>query len=287
MEEGKKQKQDKKAWYKNSNGPERKLLPFFSELVYNCFGGSPRATGEIQGTEDFCSNKRPFNNALRKSKKSQRTRTFLTPLTRAYFLELALRRNCVSEAVKNIKKSTTGWYIADSACDFKKPETCPNTVREPMGLCKCTESISRRTPFRKICANCPVKIIADFLEDIEKKCNDEFKSADKIGNNYASSEDEKTAEKIYTDVKKFENNFNPETITLTEICDLFNSCIPCYHIKDTARYELAYIKWYTARLCTWPYFKSKLVQINKYNEHTVYSLLRSASNICKALLLEK
>ena len=29
MEEGKKQKQDKKAWYNNSNGPERKHLPFF------------------------------------------------------------------------------------------------------------------------------------------------------------------------------------------------------------------------------------------------------------------
>lgn len=277
----------KKPWYINDIGPNKDLRIFFNTLLRECIGMTS-GSGEINDIDVkyISDQKRPFVNAFSSSQKGKH---IFTPKICQNFLELTLRRNSINKAVQIIKSSDYGFFCKNlDKCDFKKIELCssiqPNHNHEYL---ECIKFVSDNKHFKKTCGNCPVKLIYDALPNIENECRTRFIGQKKILENYVSPEDKKTISSIYEYIQKFENDFKNKPFTTDIICELFNTCVQCINIKDVYDIKMAYVKWYTARLCTWPYFKSCLLQLDKYDESIVYSLLRSASAICSALPITK
>lgn len=96
---------------------------------------------------------------------------------------------------------------------------------------------------------------------------------------YNNEEDREIVEDIYKDITSYERAFYNCKDILTCTANLFNSCIRCWNIQDVKDEKLAYVKWFTARLSTWPIFRACLHQVNHYDEKVVFQLLNSASKI--------
>lgn len=96
---------------------------------------------------------------------------------------------------------------------------------------------------------------------------------------YDKKEDMEIVEEIYGDITNYERDFYNCKDLLKDTVDLFNSCIRCWNIQDVKDKKLAYVKWFTARLSNWPFFRGCLYQVNHYDEKVVFQLLNSASKI--------
>lgn len=261
-------------------GPNRDLRIFFEKLLKECLG-TTSGTAEIS---DYKAKdpRRPFTNAFNSNKQTNKV---FTRTNCCNFLEFALRKNTLSTAVKIIHESEYGVFLKNlDTYNFKKLKSCSFISPQSQGgYCKCIDSILNKENFRDSCQTCPVKLIFESLPYIESEYHISFIKEKIPLKNYASSDDETLVTQIYEKIQAFENDFQSTSLIFDDVCTLFNSCIRCADIYDISDFKLAFIKWYTARLCTWPYFKSCLLRLGKYNEFTIHSLLQSASNICKSI----
>lgn len=276
--------QKKDPRYVNSFGPEKELRQFFLKLLNKCLGmtsGSGYAPKNID-TNFMCNDRRPFSNAFNKTK-SKNNNVFTNKII-GDFLELILRSNKIEEAINIIETSEFQKAIKQSDYKLVKMNTCENIKEEKSGINKygiCIKKIIDGESFNTECDGCPVKWIYSILQYIESNYW-YIVSIDKtIPQEYLNQNKKKLVESIFNDIKKFESNFNADNCNEEKTCELFNSCIRCYEIQDVADEKLAYVKWYTAHICNWPFFKSCLFQLKIYDENLIYSLLVSASRIMK------
>ena len=272
----------KSRWYTEGKNPEKELRILLSELLEKCL----EIENGLSYTED--SDKRPFTNAFNMTDKMKNHNIFI-PSIRCKFLELALRKNRIDKAFEIIQKSKLGIFFnaTNNEYNSKNLEQCSDKEQygENSENYECIENILNKKKFKDSCEKCPVKLIYEGLGYIEEQYR--IKCKKKILKKYDSSETEKIVEDIYDDIQEFEKKVRNKKVEIKSVEDLFKKCIQCREIKDVSDYKLAYIKWYTARLYTWPYFKSHLLQDDKenekYDESIVYSLLRSASVICNSM----
>ncbi len=274
---GEKYKMKTELWYEREFGPEKELRLFFSKLLRECLG-MKNGSGVVKGIEEYKAG-RPFSNVFNRTKKGNYV---FTPTICCDFLELTLRNESFDRAVKVIQE----WGNGLDECNLDKLKQCPNIEKNEteMGIyCKCIAAIYDGKDFKDKCKDCPIKLIYEILPDIENEYRTNYVCKKKILERYDSSVQEESVSKIYNDIQEFEREFGNKEFNINEVCELFEKCIQCMEIEDVRDYKLAYIKWYTARLCTWPYFKLCLLQANRYDERVVYSLLQSASVICNSM----
>lgn len=279
---------DNSPWYLETYGPNKELRIFFAELLNKCLG-MKSGTGEINDIDIkyISTQKRPFTNTFNKLKL---TNNIFTHKVCCDFLELALIKNSVKKAVEIIQTSKYGIYCNSlKTCNFKQMDQCHHIKKNKANdYCECINSVLTEGSFLKnTCGTCPIKLIYDILPHIENECRNRFLNKKEIQATYTSADEEALLSKIYDDIQTFEHHFDSKQLDTDKICKLFNSCIQCVNISDVSDIKLAYVKWYTARLCTWPYFKSCLLQLYRYDESIIYVLLRSASAICKSIDITK
>lgn len=274
----------KNPWYVDSYGPEKELRQFFLELLNKCLGmksGSGYAPKNID-TSFMCNDRRPFINAFNKAK-SKNNNVFTNKII-GDFLELIVRYSKIEEAKNIIETSKFQKAIQQSDYKLEKIDTCENIKEEKSGINKygrCIEKIINGESFNSECEGCPIKWIYSTLQNIESNYWNIISIDQTIPQEYLNQSKKELVNCIFNDIQKFESNFNTDICNEETTGNLFNSCIRCYEIQDVADEKLAYVKWYTAHICNWPFFKSCLFQLKHYDENLIYSLLVSASRIMK------
>lgn len=279
--------QHKNPWYMNLYGPKKELRVLFSKLLEEGLGmtsGSGHIPRNINiNTTFICSSGRPFTNIFNRNKNENNV---FTKKILGDFLELALRLNKINEVIQIIESSKFKEAINPTGYRMEKITNCINIKEEIDGLCKygrCIEKIINGESFNKECEDCPIKWIYTSLQKIESNYWEIVSEDKNISRKFLCQSDEILIDKIYEDIISFESKFGESTCNEIQAIELFNSCIRCFEIQDVANKKLAYVKWYTAHLCNWPYLKSCLLQVNHYDENTIYSLLASASKIMKVV----
>lgn len=276
---------EKNPWFMNSCGPEKELREFFLKLLNTCLGmtsGAGFAPKNID-TSFMCNDRRPFINAFNKSKR--KNNNVFTNKIIGDFLELIVRNNKIKEAINIIETSRFQKGIEKSDYDFDKIKTCENMKEEIGGINKygaCIEKIITGKSFNSECEGCPIKWIYSILQYIENNYWKIISIDQAIPKEYLDQSKKDLVNCIFDDIQKFESDFSTDICNEEKTGKLFNSCIRCYEIQDVADEKLAYVKWYTAHICNWPFFKSCLFQLKHYDENSIYSLLVSASRIMKA-----
>lgn len=223
-------------------------------------------------------NARPFINKFKENKKEERV---FTKTVIGQFVFLCTMRNkdnineYTNKAVNILKKSKY-------ALDLQEYDSCSSVKCKQDAMLTCMEKIKGQQGFSDQCENCTVAWLYRNLKYIEENY-DRIISHKNILLKYSDREQESLIEDIYKEIKEYEKLPLDKRCDISRLRTLFNSCIKSYSIPDVADEKLAYVKWYTAHLSNWPFFKACLLHANHYDEFSIYQMLRSASDILQII----
>lgn len=262
-------------WFTTCMDKDGELRVFFFALLQKCLGMKSYNSRISWNEWKEHVNDRPFINKFKETKRSER---IFTDSILAYFVFLCVKRDkkdnvneYLNKAVDVIKNSKYSLDL-EEYCDEMKLQ-CKNS-----DILLCMKRIVINEGFTEKCKNCTVAWIVRNLQYIEYN----YESIISHGNilkEYPEREQYILVNRIFSDIQKYEQNLPDKLCDINVLLSLFNSCIRIYYIPDVADEKLAYIKWYTAHLSNWPFFKACLLCLNHYDEFSAYQMLRSASDI--------
>lgn len=266
-------------WYLIGMDKDCDLRKLLLELLQKCLGmRSPN--GEITWNEwtEYVS-KRPFINKFKEEKKGERV---FTASVLADFIFLCIKRDEINGVDEYLNKAV--YIIRTSKYALDLEEYKEDTILEckSESILECLNRLKSNKGFIEKCKNCTAAWIFHNLQYIENNY-ESIISHKNVLPKYQTEEQRDLTEEIYNEIVRYETN------PLEKLCDpdvmfpMFNTCIQSYDIPDVADEKLAYIKWYTAHFCNWPFLKASLLQAYHYNEFSIYQMLHSASNILSTL----
>lgn len=271
-------------WFRETDGPGCDLRILLYEMLKECLGMASY-NGEITWNEwEENIPKRPFINKFKENKKDDRV---FTDSVIANFLFLCANRSEYGND-KKIKLNRNHWMnkaigiLHESK--FGKAVASPQNLSilcDSSGVCDCTEAMRTGKPniTDDKCGKCSLNWLYSTLNFIEENYWQIINNTLNIWFDFIDDEHYQTVNNIYQSIKQFERESPEQLCSLDRLIELYNECNKCFEYPDVANEKVAYIKWFTARLANWPYFKKELLEINRYNEEWIYYLLSSASNI--------
>ena len=273
----------KNTWYLNGMDKDCDLRKLLWELLQKCLGmTSPN--GELTwNVWTVYVSKRPFINKFKEDKRKERV---FTASVLADFIFLCIKRDkyynveeYLNKAVNIIRSSKYALDLEEYKEDFKLKCKSDDKILE------CFNTIKSNSGFTENCKNCTSAWIYRNLQKIENDY-ESIISHKNVLLEYPSEEQSALVEEIYDAIEQYENGSLGELYAFDVLFPLINKCIQSYSIPDVADEKLAYIKWYTAHLCNWPFLKASLFYVNYYNEFSIYQMLHSASNILNVIKSE-
>lgn len=279
---------NRKNWFKEDAGRDGDLRLLLFKLLNECLemeSGNSRITSKKSETYKTYINERPFLterpfvNKFKELKKKQR---IFTNSVLADFIFLCVKKDGKDNSEKYLDKAidiiqNSKYSSAIDQCDSTMGLLCNSDE-----IINCHEQLKNDT-FKsdEKCRNCKVTWIINSLQYIENNY-ESIMNHKNVLYKYPEREQVELADEIYNDIIKFNNSEVQKQCEIDVLFSLFNSCIRSYNIPDTADEKLAYIKWFTAHLSNWPFFKACLLQANHYDESGIYQMLSSASAILRA-----
>lgn len=267
------EKNKDELWWRNSPGKQNDLRELLWEITSKL--GLKKPTGNIswfpKGSME--SKERKFSNVFREDKSPDS------------IYSLTIMQSIVS-LVKNYKIKFSKSNIEDEIRSIivKSKFNISDPKSFKMFNCKeiknCVYDENYRNCERKGCFQ---YWLITTLEHIESNYWSILNNSEYIASSYDKQNNKEIIEKIYSDITNYENDFYKCKDYLTDTVALFNSCIRCWNIQDVMDEKLAYVKWFTARLSTWPFFRACLYEVNHYDEKVVFQLLNSASKILSSI----
>lgn len=274
-----KNKKVRNDWFTKGTDKSCAMRVLFFDLLKECLG--IKSYNSTIPWNTWTDNRtKPFSNQF---KEENRNKSVFTNTVLADFILLCIKRDERDKTDSHLKKAvdiiSCSKYTLDLEayrseialqCNGTKIDECYNRIKEKEGFV-----------YDK-CKNCTVTWLFKNLQYIEGNY-DLIISHKNILLKYPEKEQESLIEDIHNEIKEYEE------LPLNKCCDisilfsLFNSCIKSYKIPDVADEKLAYVKWYTAHLSNWPFFKACLLQANHYDEFSIYQMLRSASDILQVI----
>lgn len=274
-----KNKKVRNDWFTKGTDKGCAMRILFFDLLKECLG-IKSYNSAIPWNEWTDNRTKPFSNQF---KEENRNKSVFTNTALADFILLCIRRDERDKTNSHLKKAVDiircSKYTLDLEayhpeialqCNGNEIDKCYNRIKEKEGFV-----------YDK-CKNCTVAWLFKNLQYIESNY-DLIISHKNILLEYPEVIQKSLIEDIYKKIKEYED------LPLNKCCDisilfsLFNSCIKSYTIPDVADEKLAYVKWYTAHLSNWPFFKACLLQANHYDEFSIYQMLRSASDILQVI----
>lgn len=301
MEKKKNKKKKEEYWWQTAIGVKGETRRLLYNMISSCFADNE----EIAESKEFVIKKEgtklkleiTFKNTF-SSNKVQRTKsTFRDEVFEKFFWLCRWRneeKNDSDIVVKAIKQVE----------DWAELKEIPllNTEKPDNGCFLNCEYIKRGKEFDAIkhyedsyergmcidrikngeCTKCPFAWLYINLTDVEKNYESIMKFG-RVMDKYKDKEDEGKVIETYDAIERIRNL----SVSDEDLWKLFDCCRECCEIHDVKDTKLAYIKWYTAHLMTFPRVQSKLKEMKRYDETRVYELLQSASQIMRAPSIEK
>lgn len=292
-EEKKNGKNKRNDWFYKAEdpGPDSDLRILLYEMLKECLGMATY-NGEITWNRwKSTVPSRPFINKFKEKKKGDRV---FTDSVTANFIFLCANRSEYGN--DKIKVCRDHWL--NKAADIIHKSKFGKAVSSPDNqsiLCdecdffNCAEAM-RTGEFSKPdsgyhscekCRKCLVLWMYSSFNFIEMNYWSIINDSINILYDFTDDKHRQTIDDAYQSIKRFELKPSQELCSLDRLIELYNKCNDCFEYPDVADEKIAYIKWFTARLCNWPYFKTKLIEINRYNEEWIHYLLNSASDILR------
>lgn len=273
-------------WFEKGTDKDCDMRILLWKLLQECLGMNSY-NSSIPWNQWTDNRSKPFSN---KFKEEKRTQNVFTNTVLADFILLCIKEKgenridsyFLEKAVSIIRNSKylcgrEEYRLGKDSSKISLQCTNDNEIKE----CYNGMKDKRRFIYDR-CENCTVAWIFRNLQYIEKNYYSII-SYKNILSQYPEEKQKLTVEKIYKKIMEYEKLPLKKQCDLKELFSLFNTCIEGYNISDVADKKVAYIKWYTAHLFNWPFFKSCLLYVNHYDEFTVYQMLRSASDILQAI----
>lgn len=266
-------------WYLIGMDKDCDLRKLLLKLLQNCLGmRSPN--GEITWNEwtEYVS-KRPFINKFKEEKKGERV---FTASVLADFIFLCIKRDEINKVDEYLNKAVNIIRTSKYALDLEEYKEDTTLECKSDSIFECLNGLKSNKGFTKKCKNCTAAWIFRNLQYIEKNY-ESIISHKNVLPKYPTEEQRDLTEEIYNEIKRYEANPPEKLCTPDIVFPMFNKCIQSYDIPDVADEKLAFIKWYTAHFCNWPFLKASLFQACHYNEFSIYQMLHSASNILSTI----
>lgn len=275
-----KDKKEKIFWFEEGTDKDCDMRRLLFKLLKECLKiksfNSPIKWNVWTGNRS-----KPFSNAFRKETRSN---TVFTKTILADFILLCIKKdekdkkdkdNSLKQAVDIINRSKYAHALKADQSEISLQDC--NT-----GIDECYNRMKDDDGFDDECKDCTVKWLFEKLQYIESNYNSII-SQKNILPKYPDKEQESLIEDLYEKIKEYEELPLDKCCDISRLRTLFNSCIKSYGIPDVADEKLAYVKWYTAHLSNWPFFKACLLHANHYDEFSIYQMLRSASDILQVI----
>lgn len=262
-------------WFTECRDKDGDLRVLLFALLQKCLGMKSYNSSIRWNEWKEYVNDRPFINKFKEDKKSERV---FTDSILAYFVFLCVKRDEKDNINEYLNKAVDIIRTSKYYLDLEEYSD-ENKLRCKMSdILLCMKCIGNNEGFTEKCRNCTVSWLVRNLRYIEHN----YESIISHGNilqKYPDIEQKKLVDKIYGDIQEYEKKSPDKLCDINLLFSLFNSCIRSYDILDVADEKLAYIKWYTAHLSNWPFFKACLLHLNHYDEFSVYQMFHSASDI--------
>lgn len=269
-------KESNNFWWNNELGSKRDMRNLLFDILNAIEFIYPA------GYFKWKKNYRPFTNVFRRKDKLQKTvftHSVLRDLLNLFNEYYGSNHENLSQISKIIKKSKYNVDISKSKdIDLGKFFNCEKNRDDCVDL-------NRNSIECKECDFCFASWFIKTVCYIEKNYLHIINNDNIVIENYKEKGQQELVDKIYNSICKYEEKLKTKTNLdiLNDTCDIFNECIKCWDIANVADKKLAYIKWYTARLSTWPFLKKFLLKLDHYEEIVVFELLNSASKILNKL----
>lgn len=266
-------------WFQKSTDKDCALRVLLFSLLKDCLGMNSGYSYISWNKWSKDITEKPFRNKFDINRKSQRV---FTNSVLADFIFLCVKRGekgnieeYLDKAIDIIKNSKYSSGLAK--CNSNMRLFCDSEK-----ITYCHEQLKKNTIISdEKCRKCKVTWIINSLQYIENNY-ESIMNHKNVLYEYSEKEQAKLVDDIYKDIIKFNNKEVQEQCETGILFSIFNSCIRSYYIPDVEDYKLAYIKWFTAHLSNWPFFKACLLQVNHYDESGIYQMLSSASAILRA-----
>lgn len=276
-------------WFQKGTDKDCALRVLLFSLLKDCLGMN---SGYSQINWNIWVNdiaEKPFRNKFDINRKSQRV---FTNSVLADFIFLCVKRKSEDDKhIDKLNKEPLYEKYIDKAIDILNNSVYSKTLGEygdemrlncdKETIINCHKRLKNNNDTYDKCNNCKAAWIVQNLQYIEN--NYDFIINNKnISVDYYNDEQKELVNKIYDKIVRYNKKTIQNQCNIGTLFSLFNSCIQCYQIRDVADEKLAYIKWFTAHLSNWPFFKACLLQVNHYDESGIYQMLSSASSILRA-----
>lgn len=256
-------------WWMGHIGRCRELRELLYELITKCLNKSPGSNNFYRFGQEMPYS--PFRNVFRE--KNTTKQVFTKTVISDFIYQCKLIDNKSSNVIRkaiDIVDNRFHELSKNEKLNFNTYANC-DMIDERFDI------MAGKGQFEEKCGACPAKWLYNTLAYIELNY-ESITNTSEVYKEYKKEEDKKVIDAIVESINECEKSFSEDKTDISQVGELWAKCMNCLpQMKDVEDLNMAYAKWYAARLSTWPILRASLKE--NYDERIVFKLLDSASMI--------